>query len=99
MLFREKFFAGGRVSPLVVESSERAGGDVDVLRKPLILNPAGTEGPILINAHLFSGCFPDEMPTYRYLTNPHISNARSACGTARMKGVMASLGMDFFSVS
>src|SRR5271169_2539903 len=50
MLFRGKFFVGGRVPPLVVEFSERAGGDVDVLRKPLILNPAGTEGQILINA-------------------------------------------------
>ena len=44
MLFLGKFFCGrGRVPPLVVEFSERAGGDVDVLRKPLILNPAGTE--------------------------------------------------------
>jgi hypothetical protein len=42
---------------------------------------------------------PAAMPTYRYLTNPHISNATSACGTARMKGVMAPLGMDLFSVS
>jgi hypothetical protein len=50
MLFRGKFFVGGRVPPLVVEFSERVGGDVDVLRKPLILNPAGTEGQILINA-------------------------------------------------
>jgi hypothetical protein len=40
MPFRGKFFVGGRVTPLVVEFSERTGGDVDVLRKPLILNPA-----------------------------------------------------------
>ena len=46
----EVFRGRGRVPPLVVELSERAGGDVDVLRKPLILNPAGTEGQILINA-------------------------------------------------
>jgi len=46
----EVFRGRGRVPPLVVEFSERAGGDVDVLRKPLILNPAGTEGQILINA-------------------------------------------------
>ena len=45
----EVFRGRGRVPPLVVEFSERAGGDVDVLRKPLILNPAGTEGHILIN--------------------------------------------------
>jgi hypothetical protein len=50
MLFRGKFFVGGRVPPLVVEFSERASGDVVVLRKPLILNPAGAEGQILINA-------------------------------------------------
>jgi hypothetical protein len=46
----EVFRGPGRVPPLVVEFSERASGDVDVLRKPLILNPAGTEGQILINA-------------------------------------------------
>jgi hypothetical protein len=44
----EVFLARGRVPRLVVEFSERAGGDVDVLRKPVILNPAGTEGQILI---------------------------------------------------
>jgi hypothetical protein len=43
----EVFRGRGRVPPLMVEFSERAGGDVDVLRKPLILNPAGTEGQIL----------------------------------------------------
>ena len=32
----------GRVPPLLVEFSERVGGDVDVIRKPLIINPAGT---------------------------------------------------------
>jgi hypothetical protein len=52
MLIRGKFFVGGRVPPLVVEFSERAGGDVAVLRKPLILNPAGTEGQVLINARI-----------------------------------------------
>jgi hypothetical protein len=45
----EVFRGRGRVPSLVVEFSERAGGDVDVLRKALILNPAGTEGQILIN--------------------------------------------------
>ena len=50
MLFREKVFAG------VVECChswlrffEGVDGDVAVLPKPLILNPAGTEGQILIN--------------------------------------------------
>ena len=46
----EVFRGLGRVPPLLVEFSERAGGDVAVLPKPLILNPAGTEGQILINA-------------------------------------------------
>ena len=52
MLFREKVFAGavgrGRVLPLVVALFEGADGDVAVLPKPLILNPAGTEGQVLI---------------------------------------------------
>jgi hypothetical protein len=46
----EVFRGLGRVPPLVVEFSERASGDADVLRKPLILNPAGTEGQMLTNA-------------------------------------------------
>jgi hypothetical protein len=36
--------------PLVVAFFEGADGDVAVLPKPLILNPAGTEGQVLINA-------------------------------------------------
>jgi hypothetical protein len=38
------------VLPLVVAFFEGADGDVAVLPKPLILNPAGTEGQVLINA-------------------------------------------------
>jgi len=37
------------VLPLVVAFFEGADGDVAVLPKPLIFNPAGTEGQVLIN--------------------------------------------------
>ena len=73
MLFRGKFFVGGRVPPLVVEFSERAGGDVDVLRKPLILNPAGTEGQILINALV--------LRNVRVVGNPSLTGLRKGCSS------------------
>ena len=44
----EVFRGRGRVPPLVVEFFEGADGDVAVLPKPLILNPAGTENQVLI---------------------------------------------------
>ena len=52
MLFREEVFGRGRGPPLVVAFFEGADGDVAVLPKPLILNPAGTESQVLINANV-----------------------------------------------
>jgi hypothetical protein len=78
MLFRGKFFVGGRVPPLVVEFSERAGGDVDVLRKPLILNPAGTEGQILINALV--------LRNVRVVGKPYFTRLGKSCPSAGSNG-------------
>ena len=65
MLFREKS-SRVRSSAATVAFFEGADEDVAVLPKPLILNPAGPEGQVLINALVVSCAINDEKAN-RYL--------------------------------